>query len=212
MVKVIGAGFGRTGTYSLKAALEQLGFGPCYHMYEVFEHPDHAEVWRAAQRGEQVDWDTVLGDYQSTADWPAAAFYERHLEQWPDAKVILTTRDPERWYQSALNSIAHGVETWEIPPDEDVVPRMIREVIWEGTFDGRFANREHALEIFRRHVEGVKARVPADRLLIFDVNQGWEPLCAFLGVPVPDAPFPRTNSSEEWAQRRAEEAAANSES
>lgn len=207
MVRVIGAGFGRTGTHTLKTALEALGFGPAYHMYEVFQHPEHATIWQAAARGEAVNWDEVLGAYDSTTDWPAAAFYDQHLARWPDARVILTIRDPESWYRSCRNTIAHGIETWEIPPDEDQVPEMIREVIWEGTFDGRFADRDHALTVYNRHNDEVRAHVPDHQLLVYEVRQGWEPLCRFLGVPVPDAPFPHTNSSEEWAQRREEEAA-----
>lgn len=205
MVRVIGAGFGRTGTHTLKTALEMLGFGPAYHMYEVFQHPEHAAVWQAAARGEDVNWDDVLSEYHATTDWPAAAFYDQHLARWPDARVILTVRDPESWYTSCRNSIAHGVETWEIPPDEDAVPQMIREVIWEGTFDGHFADRDHAVAVYNRHNDDVRARVPNDQLLVYNVREGWEPLCAFLGVPVPDEPFPHTNTSEEWAQRREEE-------
>lgn len=207
MVRVIGAGFGRTGTHTLKTALEMLGFGPAYHMAEVFEHPEDATVWQAAARGEPVNWDDVLSEYEATTDWPAAAFYDQHLARWPDAKVILTVRDPDSWYRSCRNSIAHGIETWEIPPNEAQVPAMIREVIWEGTFDGRFADRDHAVAVFNQHVEDVRAHVPEDQLLVYEASQGWEPLCTFLGVPVPDEPFPHTNTSKEWAQRRAEEAA-----
>ena len=104
-LEVIGAGFGRTGTMSLKVALEELGFGPCYHMREVFEHPEHIELWRAAMRGDPVDWERVLGDYRATVDWPGCTFYGELLERNPDAKVILTVRDPQRWYESVRDTI-----------------------------------------------------------------------------------------------------------
>jgi hypothetical protein len=104
-MKVIGAGFGRTGTMSLKVALEELGFGPCYHMIELFEHPEHVERWEAAVGGEPVDWEELFSGYQVTVDWPGAAFYKELSERYPEARVILTVRDPERWYESAWNTI-----------------------------------------------------------------------------------------------------------
>jgi hypothetical protein len=104
-VKVIGAGFGRTGTASLQSALQDLGFGPCYHMYEVFEHPEHADFWEAALRGEPVDWDEFLGGYEASVDWSACAFYEQLMERHPDAKVLLSVRDPEQWYESMRSTI-----------------------------------------------------------------------------------------------------------
>jgi Sulfotransferase domain len=104
-VKVVGAGFGRTGTMSLKVALETLGFGPCYHLIEVFEHPEHADFWQAAWRGEPVDLDGFLGGYEASVDWPACTFYEELLQRHPDAKVLLSVRDPERWYESTRNTI-----------------------------------------------------------------------------------------------------------
>jgi hypothetical protein len=93
-LKVIGAGFGRTGTSSLKQALEDLGFGPCHHMTEVIAHPQQVPVWEAAMNGEPVEWEDVFHAYQSAVDWPSAAFYEPLMERYPDARVILTVRDP----------------------------------------------------------------------------------------------------------------------
>ena len=90
---------------SLKAALETLGFGPCYHMIEVFEHPEHAGFWQAAWRGEPVDWDGLLGGYEAAVDWPACTFYEELLQRYPDARVLLSVRDPERWYESTRDTI-----------------------------------------------------------------------------------------------------------
>ena len=151
---VIGAGLGRTGTTSLKAALEGLGFGPCYHMTELFEHPEHLEAWRAAARGEPVDWEGPLRHYRSTLDWPGAPFYEDLMEACPEARVILTVRDPDRWYESALNTIYEMNATTSSPLFSlmsSVIPRVgnikravgiIDDLAWSGAFGGRFEDRE----------------------------------------------------------------------
>lgn len=207
-LEVIGAGFGRTGTLSLKAALEELGFGPCYHMRELYEHPEHVGQWRAALRGGPVDWEQVLGDYRATVDWPGCSFYEELLERDPDAKVILTVRDPQKWYESAHDTIyrasrpsysaAFRLAGLVIPRVRPInsAGRFVSELIWEGDFDGRFGDRGHAIETFERHNEGVKRRVPPEKLLVFEVKQGWGPLCEFLGVEAPDKPFPHVNDGE----------------
>ena len=214
-MKVIGAGFGRTGTMSLKAALEQLGFGPCYHMTEVFSHPEHVEFWISAWRGEQVDWDGVLGDYEATVDWPACTFYEDLMERHPDAKVLLSVRDPDRWYESTRSTIyelsritAHSplfralFAAYSLLSSGRLGPGSIAyEIIWDGTFDGRFEEKDYAVEVFRRHNEDVKRRVPREQLLVYEVGQGWGPLCEFLGVPEPDEPFPRLNDAAEMRRR-----------
>jgi hypothetical protein len=214
-VKVIGAGFGRTGTMSLKVALETLGFGPCYHMIEVFEHPEHVEFWQGAWRGEPVDWDGFLGGYEATVDWPACTFYEELLQRHPDAKVLLSVRDPERWYESTRNTI------YEISritagsrysralfsfiglfvPGVFKIGRMGNEIIWHGTFDGKFEDKHHAIQVFNRHNEEVRRRVPPDRLLVYEVKEGWGPLCEFLGVEEPHKPFPRLNDAAEMRRR-----------
>jgi hypothetical protein len=207
-LEVIGASFGRTGTLSMKAALEELGFGPCYHMSEVFRHPEHQGQWRAAMRGEPVDWEQVLGDYRATVDWPGCTFYGELLERNPDAKVILTVRDPQRWYESARDTIyrisgasysaAFRLAGLVVPRVRQVnrARQFISELVWEGDFDGRFEDRGHAIETFERHNEEVKRRVPPERLLVYEVKQGWGPLCDFLGVEVPDKPFPHLNDGE----------------
>ena len=208
-MKVIGAGFGRTGTMSLKVALEELGFGPCYHMSEVFANPDHIEFWEAAIRGEPVDWDRLFHDYQATVDWPAAAFYEELMERYPDAKVILTVRDPERWYESARSTI-YNIQNVASSPLFSLmalfVPRlrdlrraalMAADLVWKRTFDGRFEEREHAIEVFERWNEAIERRVSAEKLLVYEVKEGWGPLCAFLGVEVPYEPFPHLYAAAE---------------
>lgn len=199
MLKVIGAGFGRTGTASMKAALEHLGLGPCYHMFEVIAKPERIELWGRAADGEPVDWDDVLDGFQSTVDWPGCSFWRQLVDAHPDAKVVLTVRDPQRWYDSTYNTIYQFVKDTGSGADLDDFSRTMRpnidKLIWNGTFDGRFEDRDHAIEVFEAHNEQVRQGVPADRLLEFEVSQGWEPLCEFLGVDVPSEEFPHVNDA-----------------
>lgn len=205
-MEVIGAGFGRTGTMSLKAALEELGFAPCYHMIELFENPEHAELWEAAARGEPVDWEELFGGHRASVDWPGCTFYKELMEAYPEAKVLLSVRDPERWYESTKNTIYRRRKTTPMSrimslmrvfsPAMRRSTRVIDEVIWEGTFGGNFEDRRYAIEVFTRHNEEVRRRVPADRLLVYEVKDGWGPLCEFLNVEVPkDKPFPHLNDT-----------------
>lgn len=201
-MKVIGAGFGRTGTVSLKQGLEQLGFGPCYHMDEVIKHPRRIEIWQAAADGYFIDFKLVFNKYQSTVDWPGAAFYKELMQVFPDAKVILTVRDPEHWYDSTYQSIYQMDKQlpfwikWLLPPLERYLV-MARSIVWNGVFNGRFSDRDYAISIFNDHIEQVKNVVPSEKLLIFNVKDGWDPLCQFLGVPIPtNSSFPHTNNRE----------------
>ncbi|KAA5838101.1 sulfotransferase family protein [Saccharopolyspora hirsuta] len=196
MVQIIGAGFGRTGTASLKAALERLGFGPCYHMFEVIAQPERVHDWTRALDGEVSDWDTVLGGFASTVDWPGCTFWRELADFYPDAKVLLTVRDPQKWYDSVHSTIYQFVQ--EEPGDDDFSSKlrpMVERMIWNGTFDGRFDDREHAIEVFEEHNAAVQAAVPADRLLTYQVGEGWQRLCDFLGVPVPEEDFPHVNDA-----------------
>ena len=206
-LKVIGAGLGRTGTLSLKAALEQLGFTRCYHMTDVLAHLEHAAVWDAAARGESVDWEALFQGYQATVDWPGCNFYEQFIERYPDAKVILTVRDPERWYESARQTIyyvRHAFPSWTrllIPRMRRFI-RMLDRLIWDGMFHDRFEDKPFAIDVFNRFNGQVRRTVPAERLLVYEVQQGWGPLCAFLGVPVPEGkPFPHLNDTVEFRSR-----------
>lgn len=203
-LQVIGAGFGRTGTLSLKIALEKLGFGKCYHMMEVFQNPGHADLWLQATHGEDVDWHALFQGYRASVDWPACNFWEVHLKTFPDARVILSERDPKRWHESVMNTIyPSSVEARErAEPEQQAWVDMAFELIWDGTFHGRVEDAEHAIDIYLAHNEYVKRQVPADRLLVFDAAQGWEPLCGFLDCPVPDEPYPRVNTTEEFQARR----------
>ncbi|MGF1473745.1 MAG: sulfotransferase family protein [Rubrobacteraceae bacterium] len=214
-MKVIGAGFGRTGTTSLKAALAELGFGPGYSLTEAFENPEHIGSWEAARRGEPVDWEAFFEGYEVAVDWPACSFYEELLEAFPAAPVILTVRDPGPWYESTratiyqIRKVTHG--PWPVraafalagmfAPGVTGIARLADRLVWEDTFDGRFGDREYAMEVYQSNNEAVRSRVPPERLLVFDVRDGWEPLCGFLGVGVPDRPFPRLNESREMRRR-----------
>ena len=202
-LRVIGAGFGRTGTLSLKGALEHLGFGPCYHMIEVIDHPEHVDFWQRAAAGAAVDWDEILAGYRAAVDWPACSFYAELAARYPEAKVILTARDPERWYQSAWQTIFPRI-TRPVSPDDALAwvrIRMQRKIVIEQAFGGDIEDREHALAVFRQHVAEVQRAIPPERLLVYRVADGWEPLCRFLERPVPDQPFPHVNASDEFRRR-----------
>jgi hypothetical protein len=210
-MKILGVGVGRTGTLSLKAALELLGFGPCFHGRHVLDHPDRLPLWRAAAAGEPVDWGAVFAGYSSTVDWPGAAFWRPLATAFPAAKAILTVRDAESWYDSVYRTIfrmfgygppdARVAEARRIVPGLDVFTAFHRQMIWDGFFAGRFADREYAMGVYEEHTAAVIREVPADRLLVIAPDAGWEPLCEFLRVPVPDEPYPHLNDPGKfWAR------------
>lgn len=209
-LEVIGAGLGRTGTLTLKTALERLGFGPCHHMVEVIGNPAQVPFWNRAAEGEAVDWEEIYGAYRATVDWPGCHFYHELAQRYPQAKVILSKRDPERWYESMSETILKAMEQMapeagqEWPSDHPM--RFAGTIIVQGTFGGDFS-KDNVIAAFERHNAEVQRRVPADRLLVFEAKQGWEPLCAYLGVPVPDDPFPHVNDRAEFQThaRRAQE-------
>lgn len=201
MLEVIGAGFGRTGTLSLKAALERLGFGRCHHMHEMLTAPPESFAhWERAAQGVDIDWEEIYGGFRSTVDWPGARFWRELMAFYPSAPVILSTRDPQQWYDSAHGSIYQAMQSRHISPriaQDPLLKRMGRltdSLIWDGTFQGRFADRAYAQQVLTDHEAAVRREVPAGRLLVYEVGQGWQPLCDFLGVPVPDEPFPRLNT------------------
>jgi hypothetical protein len=190
-LKVIGAGFGRTGTHSLKLALEMLGFSPCYHMVEVFTHPGHSEQWEAIARGATPDWNKLLGGYKAGVDWPVCHFWRELSQAYPDAKIILTERDAEGWYRSIADTIFEFIARGKASQASLIVFGT------QLTFGNR-TDKEHVIDVYRRHNETVKREAPKDRLLVYDVPQGWKPLCDFLGVPVPATPFPKVNTTEDF--------------
>lgn len=200
-IKVIGAGFGRNGTLSLKQALEQLGFDKCYHMMELDQAKGEDLSWLSLNRGESVDFDKLFEGYQASVDWPSCNFWREQLAWYPEAKVILSERDPEGWYKSIMNTIYSASVAMKEVEDPLMQRRsqMVFELIWDGLFDGRMDDQAHVIDVYLKHNQQVKDEVPADRLLVFESSQGWAPLCEFLEVPVPDGPYPRTNSSEDFA-------------
>ncbi|HET8659722.1 MAG TPA: sulfotransferase [Micromonosporaceae bacterium] len=210
-MKVIGAGVGRTGTLSLKAALERLGFGPCFHGRHVLDHPDRLPLWRAAAAGEPVDWAALFQGYASSVDWPGAAFWRELVTAFPTAKVILTVRDAQGWYDSVHRTIfpmfgygapdARVALARRVVPGLDVFTEFHRRMVWDGFFAGRFADRAYAVRVYEEHNAAVRREVPADRLLVVAPGAGWQPLCGFLGVAVPDEPYPHLNDPERfWAR------------
>ncbi len=205
-LKILGAGFGRTGTHSLKLALEMLDFAPCHHMYEVRKSPEQIAYWTAAARGETLDWDAVFSGYTAQVDWPASFFWKELSSHFSDAKVILTTRDPEAWYASICRTILPA-STIGRTDDPDPMGRAGSDIIYrlalERIFDGRLADKDHALAVYAQHHRDVIETIPADRLLVFDAMDGWDPLCAFLEVDCPADPFPRGNSTAEFLARKA---------
>jgi hypothetical protein len=203
-LELIGAGLGRTGTLSLKAALERIGYGPCHHMIEILRAPERAGHWLQHERGGSHDWDAIFHGYRATVDWPAAAFWRELAERHPDAKVLLSVRDADRWYESVMNTI-YPVMTQDLPEQAPEILRdfhaMVYELIFERTFEGRLADRAHARHVFEAHNQAVIAAIPASRLLVYRPGDGWEPLCRFLDVPVPDEEFPHLNETA-WYRAR----------
>lgn len=202
-LRLIGAGFGRTGTLSLKSAIEKLGAGPCYHMLEVAGHAGHAAQWQAAAEGHPMDWDALFAGFEATVDWPACRFWRELARQYPEARVLLSVRDSERWYKSVRDTIYQIIGSAPDIENEQLRQQMLmgRRIVFEDTFEGRFEDAARAIEIYERHNEAVVREIPADRLLVYEVGAGWEPLCNFLGRPVPTEDFPHVNTTREFQHR-----------
>jgi hypothetical protein len=215
-MRVIGNGFGRTGTLSLKLALERLGFGPCHHMVEVFRHPEQIRPWLAAAgpRRRPGDWDELLAGYRSCVGGPASTYWRELAEYYPKAKFVLTVRDPEQWLASMRRTlfmqrrridslpgrVALALSTL-LRTDLAAFVRMVDTTLDARTFKSPAEReRERAIELFKAYADEVVTAIPAERLLVFDVGTGWGPLCAFLDVPVPDEPFPRVNGRSEFTR------------
>ena len=207
-LSVIGAGFPRTGTASLKVALEQLGFGKCYHMSEVFPRPDHYPLWADAVDGKPVDWDKIFDGFGATTDAPACLFYKQIADHYPKAKVILSLRDADRWFDSTQSTILSEAIMGRFRDMPPVLMNMMHKIGWHPE-DAENHDRAKMIARLNAHNEEVKRTIPAERLLVFEAAQGWEPLCAFLGVPVPDGPFPHVNSTDEFKKMLAKMAEQN---
>lgn len=194
---VVGAGVGRTGTNSLKIALEQLLGAPCHHMLEIFGDPAQIPGWIDAIEGRPVDWSTMLAPYRAVVDWPGGAFWPELSTAYPDALVLLSVRDPEAWYRSASNTIFLTFDN--IPPEVAPWMEALRGLLRD-RFSDRFDDPTAMMDAFVRHNEAVRAEVPAGRLLEWTPGDGWDPICERLGLPVPAEPFPVTNTTDEFRE------------
>jgi hypothetical protein len=212
-MKLIGAGLPRTATLTQKVALEMLGWGPCYHMVNVLANLELVDGWRGAYEG-RPDWDKLLGGFEATVDWPGGFFYRELLEAYPDAKVLLSVRDPERWERSMRETVwgvYHGELTMaHLSRAMATVYRpwrnyleLINDLLWDGrgTLSDGHQDRTGMIRAFERHSEEVRRTVPADQLLVWDISEGWGPLCEFLSVEQPDAPVPHLNDSASFTDR-----------
>jgi sulfotransferase family protein len=198
-LQIVGAGLGRTGTHSLKSALEQLLGAPCYHMLEVFGRPDDIPIWHRAVNGDTPDWSEFLADYQAAVDWPAAAFWREIWEANPDAVVLLSSRDTDGWWTSANNTIFQIAGSQ--PPAEEVTARAQVAMaldMFANTFTPNWHDEAEAKRAYERHNADVRASVPADRLIDYRPGDGWLPICEKLGLPIPDEPFPHVNTTDEF--------------
>ncbi len=193
-LKVIGAGFGRTGTESMKQAFEILGFGPCHHMKEVLANPQQKDLWRSVASGKTPEWDVLFAGYNSAVDWPAAYFWRELSEYYPDAKILLTIRSSESWYASMVKTIFKVLQESDDPASVGV------KLIGERVFGGNLDNRDHAIAVYEQNIAEVRSAFSKDRLLEYNLGDGWQPLCRFFGKPVPDVAYPRSNSTQEFTQ------------
>ncbi len=201
-LKVIGAGLGRTGTLSLKLALEHIGLGPCYHMSEMLaQMRSHLPLWIEAAKG-QPQWDAIFAGYQSTTDYPGCMFWRELADQYPEAKIVLTTRDPDKWFESGAATVfsAEHRARFEGNP---LMAEFFRLNVFS-QIEQHLGDRAAMVKYFNDWNQSVIDQAPPERLLVYRTGDGWEPLCAFLGVPVPAEPYPRVNSREEMVQRTGE--------
>ncbi len=194
-LEVVGTGFGRTGTDSMREALGILGFGPCHHMFEVNSNPEQKRLWRALAAGEPPDWEALFEGYRSCMDWPSAHFWRELVEAYPKAKVILTWRSAESWWASYERTLLPALNGSTDPASLGIA------LVARQALGGRPDDREHVMAIYEAHVAAVKSTVPPDRLLVHELGDGWGPLCAHLGVAVPDVPYPHQNSRTEFSTR-----------
>ena len=213
-LQVIGTGQARTGTTTLKIALEHLGFGKCYHMWELMNNPDHLKYFEKAEHGENVNWDELLVGYHSACDYPIIGYYKQFLEKYSNAKIIHTTRDAESWFKSMT-----GTVFWAIKPTPARIFGMLIRLPFSSTLRKRlrilkfnermiskffgkdYKNKEQVIRNFNEYDKEVYNSIPKERLLVYDVKSGWEPLCKFLNVPVPSIPFPKSNSKDEFVHK-----------
>ena len=195
-LKVIGTGFGRTGTDSMREALNILGFGPTHHMFEVHDNPHQSKIWRALVEGAAPDWDQFFDGYHACVDWPSAHYWRELIDYYPDAKVILTQRPAEDWWRSLEKTI---LEFANAPDDPDMF--FTQKLVGDIVFGGRPVTRDHAISIYNAHIQDVKNTVPEHRLLIYNLGDGWEPLCRHLEVEIPSQDYPNRNAQKAFSDR-----------
>jgi hypothetical protein len=196
---LIGAAFPRTGTMSVKNALETLGIGRCYHMHEVFQNPQHISIWNDTCNGQMPNWRKLFAGYTVTLDAPACLYWRELTIEFPDAKVILLQRDPGTWYESMYSTIYQVIMNTR--GEVDPALRMIRHLFFDKYMGKRFEDRDFAVARYRQYCEDVIAGIPQDQLLVYEVSEGWHPLCSFLGYEVPATPFPNKNTRGEFRTR-----------
>jgi hypothetical protein len=199
-LKVVGSGLGRTGTKSLQTALNTLGFGPCHHMLEVFTHPESIPLWIEAGAG-RPNWDAIFADYNAMVDYPGAAYWRQLADYYPDAKVLHSVRDPDEWFDSTQATIFRPGSPTTTTDEGGPMAEFMKSFL--PATGARLADRAFMTDHFRRHTEEVKRAIAPERLLIYEAGQGWEPLCRFLGAPIPDQPYPSENNRAEFIARMA---------
>lgn len=213
-LKIIGTGLGRTGTYSLKLALEHLGFGKCYHMTELFQKPEGVKYFRQAEKGVSVEWNELFRNYDSAVDYPVARYFRQITDYYKDAKVIHTYRKPSEWFESASRTIfmANKLPLKRLfkfamlyPVKKEVRKRypvfMYNRSLMKLEFGTDLTDKKFILKKFDQHTENVIKHLSSDRLLIFNPAEGWEPLCRFLGVNIPSENFPYSNTYKEFIEK-----------
>lgn len=215
-MKIVGAGYGRTGTKSLQVALETLGYGKCYHMEELFRNPQGVSHWKNAMNGREVNWKKLFTGYQSIVDFPGSMYYKQLSEYYPEAKIILGLRDPESWYKSAYETIYSfdpglsfklnlGLQAIYKKKARNLLQvfQLNDKSIWKQYFEGKFEDKNYAVRKYTDHIEEVKKEIAPDRLLLHDARDGWKPLCEFLDKEIPSKPYPKRNKNEDfgdWAK------------
>lgn len=197
---VIGAGLGRTGTLSIKIALEQLGAGPCHHMDDLFASPERLRIWQAIAADTSTDWHQVFAGYRATIDWPSTNYWRELAESFPQAKILLSVRPPEQWWNSFDQTIRRLIDSRTRASSEHIASVLdyAFTIINQQTFGTTTIDKATALKVYDRRIAEVRAAIPSTRLLEFDAAQGWEPLCAFLDEAVPDSEFPHANDASDF--------------
>lgn len=194
-LRIIGTGFGRTGTDSMRKALNTLGFGPTHHMHEMGQDKPLHQPWLDLVAGAEPDWEMLFTGYHSCVDWPSAYYWPLLVKAYPEAKVLLTMRSAESWWASFEGTILKHIQSRAHP--NGFAQRLIAEQVFEGRPD----DREYAIAVYNHNVEEVMATVEPERLLIHNLGDGWQPLCEWLDVPIPDEEYPRGNSTKEFNQK-----------